>query len=172
MKHDFRFHHHYQYYYYHCYWHGSIVFIMWARLLTLSPSWKVILSEEFAQGPHIGVIHKVRSRERGSKKVWQFPSEGGVKIMWHKTFKNFYHTYETWNWKWCLTFFCDGCILTEDVTSIIVVIMQHGVLNLSSLSTCQILIFLHFFAFLGLDLLQNQYNTRECHNVIIGSLGF
>ena len=26
---------------------------------------------------------------------------------------NFFHTYETWNWKWWLTFCCNGGILTE-----------------------------------------------------------
>ena len=32
-------------------------------------------------------------------------------------FKKFHRpTYETWNWKWCLTFCCNGCILTEGGT--------------------------------------------------------
>ena len=33
--------------------------------------------------------------------------------MWHHAYKFFYLTYETWNLKWCLTFWCNRCILTE-----------------------------------------------------------
>ena len=38
---------------------------------------------------------------------------GGVKHMWRHAYTFFYHTHETWNLKWCLTFCCNRCILTE-----------------------------------------------------------
>ena len=40
----------------------------------------------------------------------------GVKSMWRHAYTNFYHTYETWNLKWCLTFCCKICIVTEGGT--------------------------------------------------------
>ena len=36
-----------------------------------------------------------------------------LKRIWRHTYKFFYHTYETWNLKWCLTLYCNRCILTE-----------------------------------------------------------
>ena len=33
--------------------------------------------------------------------------------MWRHAYTNLYHTYETWNFKWCLTFCCNRCIVTE-----------------------------------------------------------
>ena len=60
-----------------------------------------------------GAVHKVRlarGGRRGSEKV-TVCDRGVVKSMWPH-FWNFYHTYETWNWQWRLTFCCDGCILT------------------------------------------------------------
>ena len=36
--------------------------------------------------------------------------------MWRHAYKFFYHTYETWNFKWSLTFCCNTCILTEGWT--------------------------------------------------------
>jgi len=40
----------------------------------------------------------------------------GVKSMWRHAYEKFYRTYETWNLKWCLTFCCNSCILTEGGT--------------------------------------------------------
>ena len=59
----------------------------------------------------LGAVHKVRHarRGRGSEKVWQFVTGEGVKSMWRHAYTNFYHTYETWNLKWCLTFCCNRC---------------------------------------------------------------
>ena len=52
-----------------------------------------------------------------TEKVWQFVTgRGVVKSMWHHTYKFFYHTYETWNLKWCLTFCCNRCVATEEGT--------------------------------------------------------
>ena len=48
----------------------------------------------------------------GSQKMWQFVTGEGVKGMWHHAYKKFL-SYETWNLKWCLTFCCNRCILTE-----------------------------------------------------------
>ena len=39
-----------------------------------------------------------------------------VKLMWRHAYTNFYYTYETWNLKWCLTFCCNRCIVTEGGT--------------------------------------------------------
>ena len=63
-------------------------------------------------------VHKVRHTRRGggprrSEKVWQCVTEGGSKEHVTSHLPIFYHTYETWNLKWCLTFWCNRCILTE-----------------------------------------------------------
>ena len=55
-----------------------------------------------------------RSRGMGSKEVWQFVTGGQEHVMSHLYI--FYRTYETWNFKWCLTFCCNRCILTEGGT--------------------------------------------------------
>jgi len=64
----------------------------------------------------LGAVHKVRYARGGGgprrcDSLWQ--GEKGVKSMWRHTYKKFYPTYETWNLKWCLTFWCNRCILTE-----------------------------------------------------------
>jgi len=62
----------------------------------------------------LGAVHKVRHAPGESKKVLQFVAKS-------REFLNTFLSY-TWNLKlkWCLTVCFDGCILTEDVTSIIV----------------------------------------------------
>ena len=40
----------------------------------------------------------------------------GVKSMWRHAYTHVYHTYETWHLKWCLTFCCNKCIVTEGGT--------------------------------------------------------
>ena len=73
----------------------------------------------------------------GYKKVRQFWQKDGVKITSNDTLFIFCHKLcETWNWNWCLTLCCHRCImysesLTEDVTSVIVIVMPHGILNLN-----------------------------------------
>jgi len=47
---------------------------------------------------------------RKCDRLWQ---REGLKSMWRHAY-NFYHTYETWNLKWFLTFCCNRCILTEE----------------------------------------------------------
>ena len=49
----------------------------------------------------------------GSEKVWQSVTGEEIKSLWRHTYKFFYHTYEIWNLKWCLTFCCNRSILTE-----------------------------------------------------------
>ena len=54
-----------------------------------------------------GAIHKVSHARGGPRRcdsLWQ--------SVWRHTF-HIFHTYETTNWKWCLAFCCNGCILTE-----------------------------------------------------------
>ena len=53
---------------------------------------------------------------RGSEKVRQFVTREGVKSMWRHAYKKIYHTHETWNLKWFLTFCCNRYILTEGGT--------------------------------------------------------
>jgi len=62
-------------------------------------------------------VHKVRHARGGSEKVWQFVTGGGCSRACDVTlFKFFCHAYETWDWKWCLTFCWNGGILTEGGT--------------------------------------------------------
>ena len=61
----------------------------------------------------LGAVHKVRHARGGwgpkmCDSLWQGE---GVKGMWRHAYKFFYHTYDTWNLKWCLTFCCSRCIL-------------------------------------------------------------
>ena len=63
----------------------------------------------------VGGVHKVRHARVGwgprrCDSLWQ---ERGLKSMWRHTYTFFYHTYKTWNLKWCLTFCCNKCILAE-----------------------------------------------------------
>ena len=63
-----------------------------------------------------GAVHKVRHARgrRGSEMVWQFVTGGGdVESLWRHTYKKIYHTYETWNLKWCLTLCCNRSIFDE-----------------------------------------------------------
>ena len=60
-----------------------------------------------------GAVHKVRQARGGGgprrcDSVWQ--GGGGRK---EHLYMFFYHTYETWNLKWSLTFCCKRCILTD-----------------------------------------------------------
>jgi len=67
-----------------------------------------------------------------------------------------------------LTFCCDEYILTEDASSVIVIIMLHGILNLNLPSSCQKF---NISTFCTLKYpLQNQYNTSVYH--IIASVVF
>jgi len=62
-------------------------------------------------------IKHVTLEGEGFEKVWQFVTGWGrFKSMWRHAYKFFYLTYETWNLKWCLTFCCNRCILTEGGT--------------------------------------------------------
>ena len=67
----------------------------------------------------LGAVHKVgptsRSREGSPRRCDSLWQREGVKSMWRHAYTNFYHTYETWNLKWCLTFCCNRCrpIVTE-----------------------------------------------------------
>ena len=70
-------------------------------------------------GSTFGAVHKVRHARggRGSEEVWQFVTGvRGFKSMWRHAYTNLYRTYETWNFKRCLTFCCNRCILTEGGT--------------------------------------------------------
>ena len=81
----------------------------------------------------------------------------------------FYHTYETtWNRKRCFTFCCNGCILTEDVTSINS--NYNATWSFKFELTFVVLKFHISTPFTLKCPLQNQCNTRVCQ--IIGSLVF
>ena len=47
-----------------------------------------------------------RSRGGGPRRCDSSWQGEGDKSMWRHTYNKFYHTYETWNLKWCLTFCC------------------------------------------------------------------
>ena len=66
----------------------------------------------------LGAVHKVRhARGEGVREGVTVCDRGrGVKSMWRHAYTNFYHTYETWNLKWCLTLCCNRCIMTEGGT--------------------------------------------------------
>ena len=79
----------------------------------------------------------------GSKKVGQFGTDGGVvKVMWHHMFQMFFiiglHMKPEIDSDVYLSVVKDVfCILTEDITSVIVgLIMLHGMLKLNELSSC------------------------------------
>jgi len=57
-----------------------------------------------------------RSRGRGPRRCDSLWHGEGIRSMWCHTYKFFYHTYATWNLKWCLAFCCNKCILTEGGT--------------------------------------------------------
>ena len=66
----------------------------------------------------LGAVHKVRHARGGGgprrcDSLWQGE---GVKSMLRHAYTNFYHTYDTWNLKWSLTFCCNRCIVTEGGT--------------------------------------------------------
>ena len=63
-------------------------------------------------GPSIKYVTLEGRDQRRCGSLWQGE---WVKNMWRNTYI-FYHTYETWNLKWCLTFYCNRCILTERIT--------------------------------------------------------
>ena len=68
---------------------------------------------------YLGAVHKVRHARGGEgfrEGVTVCDRGRGVKSMWRHAYTNFYHTYETWNSKWCLTFCCNRCIVTEGGT--------------------------------------------------------
>ena len=69
----------------------------------------------FSRTHTLGAVHKVR-HARGGQGVREGVTfcDGGRGKEDDVTLINiFYHTYGTWNLKWCLTFCCNRCILTE-----------------------------------------------------------
>jgi len=68
-------------------------------------------------GP-LGAVHKVCHARGGREGVREGATDcdRGGKSMWCHTYIFFHHTFETWNLKWCLTFCCNRCILTEGGT--------------------------------------------------------
>ena len=67
-----------------------------------------------------GAVHKVRHAQGGvgPRRCDSLCQWGeGIKSMWRHAFTNCYLTYETWNLKWCLTFCCNRCIVTEGGTN-------------------------------------------------------
>jgi len=72
---------------------------------TLSPLVHALICTRVDFGTRSTLIHvspKSRSRSRGSKKVRQFATGGRGQDYVTLLFNFCYHTYETWNWKWCL----------------------------------------------------------------------
>jgi len=64
-----------------------------------------------------GAVHKVRhALGEGVQEGVTVCDRGRVKSMWRHAYKFFYHIYETWNFKWYLTFCCNTCILREGGT--------------------------------------------------------
>ena len=61
-----------------------------------------------ASGPSINYVTLEGSGPRRCDSLWQGSRSCDVTHI---------HTYEIWNWKCCLTFWCDGCFLIEDATS-------------------------------------------------------
>ena len=66
-------------------------------------------------GNSLGAVHKVCHAWGGGVQegVTVCDRRRGFKRLWCHTYKFFYHTYKTWNFRWFLTFCCDRCILTE-----------------------------------------------------------
>ena len=71
--------------------------------------WKLKYSQK-------GAAHKVRHARGGPRSCDSLWQGEGVTSMWRPAYTNFYHTYETWNLKWCLTCCCNICIVTEGGT--------------------------------------------------------
>ena len=65
----------------------------------------------FVQDFVLGLLKSGGPRKCDS--LWQ---REGVKSMWRHAYNILYHTYQTWNLKWFLTFCCNRCILTEEGT--------------------------------------------------------
>jgi len=65
------------------------------------------------KGPSIKYV-TLEGRGGGPRRCDSLWQREGVKSVTLIHF--FYHTYETWNFKWCLTFCCNTCILTEGRT--------------------------------------------------------
>jgi len=63
----------------------------------------------------LGAVHKVRHARGGIREGVTVcdRGEGGIRSMWRHANTFFYHTYETWNLKWCLPFCCKRCVLRE-----------------------------------------------------------
>ena len=92
--------------------------IIWRNMYLLCGKWHVPIFRRcfILWINHLGAVHKVRHARRGRgprrcDSLWQGE---GAKSMWRHTYKFFYHTYETWNLKWCLTFCCNRCVLSEE----------------------------------------------------------